>query len=249
MNIIVNKKFKKSLILENVKQAKQYAASGKLSDEELKTFIERDPSKSKKYVGWMAKMWITDRNSIEDVHELSSYISEYDSFAQRNKVKTKDINQFKNYNDFKKEVDELNASGADVSNAELEKDYEIVRDDDKMIIAVPHTHEASRKLGLSTFAFRDCGDGEKDSSWCTTYKAPNHFNDYYYQQNVTFYYVKVKSKELIMKLKEAFPENYKNLIVVALAILDGGQIDAYDGLDKQLSQSNIQQYIKILGIG
>ena len=196
MNIKTIKKFPKTLVLENVKQAKQLVDSGKLDSNDLKTFIERDPSKSKKYVGWMAKIWITDRDSIEDIHELSSYISEYDSFAQRNKVKTKDINQFKTYDNFKAEVDELNNIGADVSDKDLENDYDIIIDNDNLIIASPHTHEASRKLGLSTFSFRDCGDGKQDSSWCTTYKAPNHFNDYYYQHNVTFYYVKVKSKEL-----------------------------------------------------
>ena len=126
MNIKTIKKFPKTLVLENVKQAKQLVDSGKLDSNDLKTFIERDPSKSKKYVGWMAKIWITDRDSIEDIHELSSYISEYDSFAQRNKVKTKDINQFKTYDNFKAEVDELNNIGADVSDKDLENDYDII---------------------------------------------------------------------------------------------------------------------------
>ena len=111
----------------------------------------------------------------------------------------------------------------------------------------PHTHEASRKLGLSKFQFRDC-EGGKDSAWCTTYKAPDHFNDYYYTRNVTFYYIRVKSPELINKLKEAFPKQYKELEVVALAVLDNGQIDGYDGLDNQISEKNINTFTNIIGI-
>jgi hypothetical protein len=112
----------------------------------------------------------------------------------------------------------------------------------------PHTHEASRKLGLSYFSFRDCGGGKKDSAWCTTYKAPDHFNDYYYTNDVTFYYIKIKSKKIIEKLQQEFPKNYKNLIIVALAVIsDTGKIDGYDGLDKQLSSSDIVKYRKIIG--
>jgi hypothetical protein len=125
----------------------------------------------------------------------------------------------------------------------------------------PHTHEASRKLGLSKFAFRDCEGGGKDSAWCTTYKAPDHFNDYYYKNNVTFYYIRVKSPEMIDKLKEAFPgqhkkdkklERYKAMEVTALAVLSdnkrSGQIDGYDGLDDQINKNDISTYINILGI-
>jgi len=112
----------------------------------------------------------------------------------------------------------------------------------------PHTHEASRKLGLSQFAFRDCGDDGKDSSWCTTYKAPDHFNDYYYTNNVTFYYVKVKSQQMINQLQDKFPKTWKNLVVVALAVLDNGKIDGYDGKDKQISKDNIKEYTSIIGI-
>ena len=108
--------------------------------------------------------------------------------------------------------------------------------------------KASRKLGLSKFAFRDCEEGGKDSAWCTTYKAPDHFNSYYYNNNVTFYYIRVKSQELIQKLKQAFPKTHKQLEVVALAVLEDGKIDGYDGLDKQMNKKTIDIYTSIIGI-
>lgn len=235
----------KSNILENVKQAKQYVQTGKLSQDDLKTLIEIDPTSTRKYVGWMSKVWINEKPDIDD---LRNTIEEFNTFLEKGKTKTKDINSFKSFKDLQSEVNNINQSGENKSNKELESDYEVIIDNNDILVITPHTHEASRKLGLSQFAFRDCGDGNKDSSWCTTYKAPDHFNDYYYTHNVTFYYIKIKSEELIEQLKKSFPNNWKNLIVTAIAVLADGQIDAYDGLDKQLKKSDIDKFINIIGI-
>jgi hypothetical protein len=235
----------KVTILENVKLGKQYVQQGKLSEEDLKKLIEIDPTPQKKYVGWMSKIWITDKPDLDD---LRNTVEEYNTFLNKGKVKTKDINQFKSFKALHDEVNQINQSGEAVSVKDLESDYDTVVDNDRLLIMSPHTHEASRKLGLSYFSFRDCEGGGKDSAWCTTYKAPDHFNDYYYTNNVTFYYIRVKSPELIQKLKEAFPKRYKELEVVALAVLDGGKIDGYDGLDKQMSAQDIKTFTNIIGI-
>jgi hypothetical protein len=244
----------KVTILENVKLGKQYVQQGKLSEEDLKKLIEIDPTPQKKYVGWMSKIWITEKPDLDD---LRNTVEEYNTFLNKGKAKTKDINQFKSFKALHDEVNQINQSGEAVSVKDLESDYDTVIDNDRLLIMSPHTHEASRKLGLSYFSFRDCEGGGKDSAWCTTYKAPDHFNDYYYNHNVTFYYVRVKSPELIQKLKEAFPgqhkkgkklEKYKAMEVVALAVLDGGKIDGYDGLDDQMSSKDIKTFTDIIGI-
>ena len=236
----------KHSILENVKQAKQYVDSGKLTQDELKTLIDIDPTPTRKYVGWMAKQWVNKQ--VTDTDDLRNTIEEFNTFLEKGKTKTKDIYQIKSFKDLASEVDQINQSGEAVSVKDLESDHETVLDNSDLLIMIPHTHEASRKLGLSQFAFRDCGDGSKDSSWCTTYKAPDHFNDYYYQQNVTFYYIKVKSQQMIEQLKKAFPNRWKNMIMVALAVLDNGKMDGYDGLDKQIKKSDIKTYTDIIGI-
>lgn len=248
MNILTeNKKPTRSNlgpILENLKLAKQYADQGKLSQEDVKKLAEADPTPQKKFVGWMAKVWIAEKPDFDD---LRNTVEEYNVFLNKGKAKTKDINAFKTFKDLHSEVDAINKSGEGISVRELENDYDVVVDSGDLYIASPHTHEASRKLGLSKFAFRDCEEG-KDSAWCTTYKAPDHFNDYYYSNNVTFYYIRVKSPELISKLKEAFPKKYKAMEVVALAVLENGRIDGYDGLDKQLSSKDIKTFTDIIGI-
>lgn len=236
----------KSSILENVKQANQYVQAGKLSPDNLKLLIQIDPTPTRKFVGWMAKQWIN--KTVTDIDVLRNTIEEYDTFLERGKTRTKDINLFKTFQDLEKEVDTINQSGDAVSIKDLEKDYEVIVDNGNLLIIVPHTHEASRKLGLSHFAFRDCEDGGKDSAWCTTYKSPDHFNDYYYKHNVTFYYIKVRSQELIDKLKQEFPERWESLVVTALAVLDNGEIDGYDGLDRQMKKDEINKFTEIIGI-
>lgn len=236
----------KSSILENVKQAKQYLQSGKLSKEDLDTLIKIDPTPTRKFVGWMAKQWINKQ--VTDIDELRNTIEEFNTFLEKGKTKTKDIYQLKTFKALKDEVDDINKTGEGVSVKDLESDYDTVIDNSDLLIMSPHTHEASRKLGLSYFAFRDCGDGNKDSAWCTTYKAPDHFNDYYYKHNVTFYYIRVKSEQMIKQLKKAFPKRWKNMIVVALAVLEDGKVDGYDGLDKQIKGKDIKTYTNIIGI-
>lgn len=236
----------KQFIVENIKQAKQYVASGKLSEEDLKMLIDIDPSSTRKYVGWMAKQWIS--KSIDNKDKLRNTIEEYNVFLEKGKAKTKDINKFKTFDELFKEIDTINNTGEGISVKELESDYETIIKNKDLLIMSPHTHEASRKLGLTHFSYRDCGDGKKDSSWCTTYKAPDHFNDYYYNNNVTFYYVKVLSEDLKEKLEEAFSQNWQSMVVTALAVLDSGEIDGYDGNDTQLSANEIKKFTEIIGI-
>ena len=236
----------RNYILENVKQARQYVQSGKLSSEDLETLIKIDPTPTRKFVGWMAKQWVL--GNVTDIDKLRNTIEEYNTFLEKGKAKTKDIYQLKSFKDLDAEVDQINKTGEGISVKDLESDYDTVIDNEDLLIVSPHTHEASRKLGLSQFAFRDCGNRTKDSAWCTTYTAPDHFNDYYYNNNVTFYYVRVKSKQMMEQLKKAFPNRWKSLVVVALAVLEDGQIDGYDGLDKQMKSKDIQTFTNIIGI-
>ncbi len=237
---------RKQIVFENKRYAKQLVDQGKLSPEDFNNILNIDKTATKKYVGWMAKQWILNNGGIS-IDDLRNTVEEYASFADRNKAKHKDINQYTTFADLQKDVHELNQSGQDVSVKDLENDYEVIVDNSNLLIMSPHTHEASRKLGLSHFAYRSCDDGSKDSAWCTTYKVPNHFNDYYYKNTVTFYYIKVKSPELQQKIMTAF-NNGKEMLIVALAVLSDGQFDGYTSLNNQIPASDIKKYNSIIGI-
>ena len=234
----------KQVILENVKQAKQYVQAGKLSQEDLKTLIEIDPTPTRKFVGWMAKIWITQH---PDLNKLRNAIEEYNTILEKGKAKTKDIHQFKSLKDLESEVDQIVQSGEGLSNKDLESDYDVVIDNADLLIMSPHTHEASRKLGLSYFAFRDCKGGGKDSVWCTTVKSPTSFNDFYYKRGDTFYYIKVKSQAMIQQLKQAFPRRWKSMIVVALVVHSNGETNGYDGLDNHILPKDVKKFTDIIG--
>lgn len=241
--------FYPSLLNENRKQAKELVVQGKLSPEDFELLVSIDPSPTKKYTGWLARQWVNKTTSgIQSIDNLRNTIEEYDAFVASGKAKTKDIFQFKSFADLKKEVDELNEMGSE-SKSELRDDYEIIIDDDKLLIAVPHSHEASRYLGLSKFTYRDCEGGGKDSAWCTTYKAPDHFNGYYFRQGVTFYYIRVKDQGTIDDLEAAFPEKEGAMVVVALLVNNKGKLfDGYDGTDAQLNSKQIAKFRRIVQI-
>ena len=243
-------------IIESVKLARQYVDSGKLSDEDFETIKSIDPTPTKKFTGWVAKQWILGQISEEDKVNIKSLLEEFLSFATKRKTQNADIYQYKTFSDVKNEIDHLNNIGSDLSNKDLEKDFEVVRDDDDLLVISPHTHEASRKLGLTHFAYRECpdGGGTKDSSWCVTYKSPNHFNDYYFKRNVTFYFIKVKSADLQDKLINAgYDEKF---FVTAIAVIPDNpklkdsrfSLEAYDGTDTQFKGKQLKTFLDIIDI-
>jgi hypothetical protein len=250
-------KYNNSVIVENKKQAEMYVTQGKLSLDDFKKLLDADPTKQKKYVGWMAKQWIIGGGKL-NIDDLRNTIEEYDVFLNKGKTKTKDINAFKTFDDLASEVKELNDTGLGMSSADLENDYEVIMDDSDKLVICPHTHEASRKLGLTTFAYRDCGNGDKDSAWCTTYKTSDHWNDYYLKNGATFYYIKIKSDKIMNQLEMAFPFKNEetmcgeNMRVVAIAVLNDGRMDAYDGKDRRFdaktSQKNVDKFRQIVGL-
>ena len=259
-------------LLESKRQAKIYLDQGKITPEDYNTLLGIDPSPTKKYVGWLSKIYITKEET--DIDSLRNTVEEFDAFIRSGAVKAEqsDISGYKSFSQLRDVVDKLNKEGVGVSSSKLEGDFSVVVDNEELRIVAPYTHEASRKLGLTPiekggFAFRDCGEGKKDSQWCTTYSTPTHFNSYYFKENVDFFYTLVRGPELQQQLKSAGfgPEHF----VVALARIvkdvssvnisgkavtaknNQGQTvlwDSYDGYDKQLSPNKLQKWMGIVGI-
>ena len=143
----------------------------------------------------------------------------------------------------------LSAISSTVSKSakDLESDFETIVDNENVIIQVPHTHAASRKLGLSTYAYRECKDGSKDSAWCTTHGSPEFFKDYYHNDNKTLYYIKVKSPEIIQQLQTL---GLKSLVVSAVVVSDKNKINSvFNGKDEAIPTYLYSHYLeKVLGL-
>ena len=74
------------------------------------------------------------------------------------------------------------------------------------------------------------------------------FDDYYFYDNITFYYIKVKSSKMIEQLKNHFGEKAESYTVVAIAVNKDSKKEGYDGLDRQIPKKDLAKFIKIIGI-
>lgn len=227
--------------------------NGSINEEVYQFILDIDPSEKKKYASWMGRMWV-DAGGL-DKDELRNKIEEFHVFMEKQKTTTKDINDFKTFQDLANEVDTINDQASGMSMKDLEMDFETIVNNEDMYVTVPHTHEASRKLGLTHYNMRHNSDNTMDCAWCTTYKNPDHFNDYYYKQMITFYYVRVKSARLINKLKATFGEGLVNKGIpkylaytcVAVVVKENDNVtDAYDALDNSMPKDDMKKWMEIM---
>jgi hypothetical protein len=215
----------------SIKQGKKYLLDNLITVEVFNS-IKECCGEHNKYVGWLCKQYI---NEPFDIGSMKSYIEEYDVLVNKKSINA-DINRFKSINDFINEIDKVNSTRS-ASLKELQTDFDVILDNETLYIARPNSYEASRKLGLSTFAHRNNEQsGNKDSAWCTTYSNSDHWNDYYYKHNVTFYYCKIKDENLIDELNKKYKTNSTtcDLTVFAVAVLEDGKLDIYDANDVQI---------------
>jgi len=244
---LIETKIKKkyvNLVRENFKQAKQhYLDTGKVSEDIFRRLAEIDPTSTKKYVQWMCKIWIKES---PDIDELASIVSEYNAFVERGTAITPDIYQFKTYKDLATEVDHLNKTGTGKSKKQLEKEIEVIRDDEDLYVVRPLNHQACYKLGQTDFNYRE---GDLGSNWCITYKNDTHFSKYYNKDLSTFYLIKVKNP---VKIKEVIEKYGKQFIQVAYQVFpenSGRDNLLWDATDKSnRNEEFIDEYFRFIGM-
>jgi len=203
-----------------------------ISKEDLAQLKTIDISPTKKYLDWLVKVWIKEK---PDLNELRTYIEEFFTLTAAYRTEGADINAFPSFDAFKTFVDNENEK-ASTSLKELEDDYEVIRDDEDLFIAIPYSHAASRKLGLTYFGTRS----DRTCNWCTTYSNSVHFNNYFYKQGITFYYIKVRSEEMQKQL----PTNQHH---VAILVYPEGNVEAYNSDDISMSKDSINKFRKVIG--
>jgi len=224
--------------------AKKYIKMGKLTQEKAEQIIGFDKSKKKKYAPWLLKT-VVETPGI-DLQNLRNKIEEYHTFITANRIPVdkRDINKIATYQEFAELVDKIN-NKTGITLDELEDKYELIADTPGIYIAIPHSHEASRKVGNEHLAYRD---NYKNCAWCTTYNNDSNFVSYYFDQNITFFYVRLKAPELIEALKKRFgttkessDENrpkWERYCYLAIVFKNDSSIDIYDGLDHDANDSD-----------
>lgn len=208
---------------------------GGISKEEIDILKNIDPSPTKKYMDFLVKVWLNEK---PDLNIIKSLIEEFHVLSENHRIEKVDINTFTTLDSLSQFVDKENEK-ASASTREMENDYEIIRNDSDLLIAIPYTHQASRKLGLMYFGTRQ----DNTCSWCTTYKNASHFDSYFYSSGVTFYYIKVKNSQLISSISSKY-----DLQHVAILVHSNGKIEGYDGNDKLINTSILNKFRKAIGI-
>ena len=150
---ILNNNF---VLLEGIKSARELY-SNEIGEEDFNKLAEIDISKTKKYINWICKQYL---NNV-DINRLKDNISKFDLMANRNLIKNKDINYYKNI----EELEDIIEKSPDKSKVDIKKQIKktkanIILDNDHYFIVEPLTWEASKIYG-------------KGTAWCTASESTN----------------------------------------------------------------------------
>jgi hypothetical protein len=167
-------------LMESRKQAKQYLADKKITQDLYDALEALDPSETKKYMGAMAKWMIDGSANLEDLEIIKTY----DALARKKLLapEHRDIAAFKTFTMFRSAVNQYSdvVTKADIKRKE-KQGAEIILEDDRWFIVKPNTYESVCVYGAHT-------------KWCITTKdKPDYFEKLY--ATSTFYFVMDKTKK------------------------------------------------------
>ncbi|HTA82286.1 MAG TPA: leucine-rich repeat domain-containing protein [Bacteroidia bacterium] len=204
------------------KDVLHYVKRGFISQADFEFLKELDPSRTKKYLSFIIKFYLAGVN----LDLLQNRITEYDTLLNLNQVDRKDINAFKTFSQLDEYVQQRNnIKSTREEKREAKKQADIILNTKDLFIICPQSHAASCLYGYGT-------------RWCITMQNTAHFERYYYEQLVTFYFIQVRSNTIKSQLKE-------DLWKLAVLVYRDGRITIYDAADHQVAGVNIslQKYV------
>ena len=184
MKIIINESQLFNLILEAASLddiwAKYYSKIDKDIFEKIiisdPTWDSNKPNKMGKFGKWLLNLFITRRLNVEDLYKANEYLKYFAKYY--NVLEVKDINKLKSLNDlygvvkqYMDEPDQATSKSDEVRR--IKEGAEKVYEDEKWMIIVPHTQEASCYYG-------------KGTQWCTAADRSTNMFDNYNEQGPLF---------------------------------------------------------------
>lgn len=209
------------------KDISKYIKKGVLSQADYDFLATLDPSKNQKYLHFIIKSYLAHTN----LDLLHSRITEYDTLLSRNQVDRKDINFFQTFHQLDEYVRQHNnIKSTREQKREIKKQAEIILDTEDIFIVSPLSHEASCLYGAGT-------------RWCTTAQNSAHWERYFYDHLVTFYYIQVRSEGIKRNLGE-------NSRKVGVAVYPNGKIEAYDAADHLIGadSKDMEQAVRLYNL-
>ena len=199
------------------KDFSKYTKKGLLSKTDIEFLATIDPSRTQKYLSFIIKSYLAGTN----LDMLRNRITEYDTLLNRNQVDKKDINGFRTFaqlDDYVEHHNNIKSGKEQKRNAK--KQAEIILDNADLFIVCPKSSSASKLFGAST-------------KWCVSAENSAHFENYYFLQLVTFYFIQVRSDAIKAQLEE-------DLYKLAVVVYRDGRISIYDAADHQVAGINMR---------
>ena len=199
--------------LEDTKKKHPWLASAGIID----YLSGADPSGNNKYLQWSAKQVEradSDDIDAEDVaREVSGAVMDFNKYSQR--LKNKDINQYKDYKDIMRDVRDIKAVLTNKEKRQQEKEKmagesSVVYESDNYFVVRPDTFEASCYFGRNT-------------KWCISSTQSQNYFDEYTEKGQVFYMVRSEKRDEDDEDKK-----------IALVYNENGLEEAYDAVDHNM---------------
>ena len=160
--------YKENFLNEDIEAVKKYYPN--IDDSTFMDLISLDPTYRDgsnslgKYGKWILNLFKNGKLSKEDFGEITPLLKQFTTY--RNRIQNKDLNAYKTIDDLSNILASVVDDDSMLSDRQklrflknvkagrikvsAEDDYDAVFEDKDFIVYVPHTHEASMKLGKGT---------------------------------------------------------------------------------------------------
>lgn len=210
------------IIQESLNTArKKYLETGKISQEMFDELLLIDKSSTKKYIEWICKMYLEDKNFDKEI--LAELLEEFEKHKSINIAR--DINTYTSIQDLQnkilKSVNDAEVLRANFKRGNLPQveGAEIVFQNEKVLVYRINNKSASCELGAGT-------------KWCISMKDESHYENYSKDYAIYFIYNLSKSSKDPM---------YKVAILVSWK---EDTLRAYNADDSELQNDYIYYYLK-----
>lgn len=201
---------------ESVSMAKKrFLEKGIINQREFDFAMQFDKSSNGKYIEKILELYTKteknlkdkESNSFDYLIEIGQTIMEFDELVKKEKIAKSDISAYRTLEQIEDSIKDAYKMIAQKESKDLsEGNFDVVIDNDDLLVVVPLDHEASKKWG-------------DDTKWCTTSSKSSFWNSYVYDRGITLYYIWIKNKDMIRDYDEDLSErDINSLSKIAVAV-------------------------------
>ena len=184
---------------EDIEAVKKYYPN--IDDNMFMKLISLDPTyrgnnSLGKYGKWLLNLYNKNNLSEDEFNEVTPLLNQFTTY--RNRIQNKDLNSYKSLDALsdvlasvidddsmltdRQKVRFLKNVKSGKVQTNRENDYSTDFEDSDWVVWIPHTHEASMKLG-------------KGTDWCTAHENPEWYDQYTYEDGEEFSLYIMKNKQ------------------------------------------------------